>query len=138
MSILRLATSTRSGLLSDLRTEGNTMTITREITCWCDTDQCQAKASLAHTYPPDQLLTGWRRMGDRHFCPECSKRTPSLRPDQATMLAQCRERATWVKARNGKQMLALRELFEFGGLLERREYLTQTNAPRYEYKAIPQ
>jgi len=52
------------------------------------------------------------------------------------MLAQCRERPKWVRARMGDQMRTLKELFEFG-LLERREYTTKTGAPRFEYKAKP-
>lgn len=127
------------------------MTITRVVTVWCDTDQCEAKASLGDDYV--KRPAGWRRMGDRDFCPECSAALMrAIRPErpiadprraaahtsaQASMLAQCRERPTWVRARNGAQLRALAELFEFGGLLERREYKTKTGAPRFEYKAKP-
>jgi hypothetical protein len=109
------------------------VTVTRVVTVWCDTDQCEASAVDGG----DRWPTGWRRMGARDFCPECcGLGQVSFTADQTGMLSQCRERPKWVRARMGDQMRTLKELFEFG-LLERREYTTKTGAPRFEYKAKP-
>ena len=75
------------------------MTVTRVVTVWCDTDQCEAKASLVGW--GERRPAGWSRMGARDFCPEyCGLGRVSLTADQVGVLDRCRESPTWVRARN--------------------------------------